>query len=694
MVDERDAEDESGERAHADRGATGPRARRKSATSLGRSRRMAARAAARRRAARDEADRAEEVEDEQPRTSSPSGPYGGPLPTFALRGDRPAPAAADRDDRGRQLDARPRGGARTRRTARSPTRSGPTRASSTSTTSAPDELMLRATHGTGGRRDDAPAAATHGRRDRRHRSRGARADHAPREGAPRPALEGQPEPAGARIRVDPRRADPRAREAGGRARTSARGAAEFRAGRDRATGRDRRAGSVSLEHATLYAEAQRRVAELEALARISEAVSESLYLEESLEAIVKTTMEAVSATGAAIVLEDGPIAWPEGEPARTPCGCRCAGSGGRSASSSADRDGPFTDEERAAARVDRAPRRGRARARPSGDARVLAQEIHHRVKNNLQTVASLLRLQARGATGVDPHRALEDSVNRILAIAAVHEVLTERREDDVDLGELLERLRAMLVQGLGGASTSRAAIEPVSLAGTRATALALVFSRAAAERARARRRDGPGRAARGETATSCWRSPTTVAASSGEPQEHGLSIVRRARPGRARRNARRSPSDAGSGPRSSSRPDGRPSRVTRRSVERRRELQAVIARSAEPDQAYHHPRPSPTENAPPPLQGCSISQFDSEPTGATARTSSRPGRRTSSSCYAAERVLGRREQVPIASRPPPPYPLPPPPPPPPPPPLSPPPSRLASGYCSHSVLQRMESRFR
>ncbi len=68
----------------------------------------------------------------------------------------------------------------------------------------------------------------------------------------------------------------------------------------------------SIEHAKLYAEAQRRVHELEALARISEAVSNSLYLEESLEAIVKTTMDALSATGAALVLDDGRIAWPEG----------------------------------------------------------------------------------------------------------------------------------------------------------------------------------------------------------------------------------------------------------------------------------------------------------------------------------------------------------------------------------------------
>ena len=69
---------------------------------------------------------------------------------------------------------------------------------------------------------------------------------------------------------------------------------------------------------------------------------------------------------------------------------------------------------------------------------VLAQEIHHRVKNNLQTVASLLRLQARAAESVDPRKALEDSVNRILAIAAVHELLTERRDEDVDLADLLE----------------------------------------------------------------------------------------------------------------------------------------------------------------------------------------------------------------------------------------------------------------
>jgi two-component sensor histidine kinase len=233
--------------------------------------------------------------------------------------------------------------------------------------------------------------------------------------------------------------------------------------------------AFSIEHAKLYAQAQRRVQELEALARISEAVSESLYLEESLEAIVKTTMDALGATGAALVLEDGKIAWPEGRAGTYAVRMPLRWKRRQIGELVCDRDTPFTDEERQllgsiAHHAAVALEHGRAVMRG-----VLAQEIHHRVKNNLQTVASLLRLQSR-ADGVDPRKALDDSVNRILAIAAVHEVLTEQHDDDVDLGELLERLRAMLVQGLAGGKRVEASIAPVSLAGNRATALALVFS--------------------------------------------------------------------------------------------------------------------------------------------------------------------------------------------------------------------------
>jgi two-component system, sensor histidine kinase PdtaS len=237
------------------------------------------------------------------------------------------------------------------------------------------------------------------------------------------------------------------------------------------------AGQVAqaIENAKLYDHAQRRVAELEALAAISEAVSESLYMEESLESIVKTTMAAVGATGAAFVLEDGTIAWPEGRAGKHAAHLPLRWRGRQLGELVVDRDTPFTGEdERLLASIAHhaavAVEHGRAVMRG-----VVAQEIHHRVKNNLQTVASLLRLQSR-AGGIDPEKALADSVNRILAIAAVHEVLTERRDEDVDLGELVERLRAMIVQGLGGEKRVESRVEPVELHGARATALALVFS--------------------------------------------------------------------------------------------------------------------------------------------------------------------------------------------------------------------------
>jgi two-component sensor histidine kinase/putative methionine-R-sulfoxide reductase with GAF domain len=237
------------------------------------------------------------------------------------------------------------------------------------------------------------------------------------------------------------------------------------------------AGQVAqaIENAKLYDHAQRRVAELEALAAISEAVSESLYLEESLEAIVNTTIQAVGATGAALVLQDGTIAWPEGRAGAYAVRYPLRWKGRQVGELVCDRDSPFSDEERRllasiARQAAVALEHGRAVLRG-----VLAQEIHHRVKNNLQTVASLLRLQAASADPIDPRKALGDSVNRILAIAAVHEVLTERRDDDVDLGELVDRLRSMLVQGLGAGKHVSSRLEPVSLHGERATALALVF---------------------------------------------------------------------------------------------------------------------------------------------------------------------------------------------------------------------------
>lgn len=71
---------------------------------------------------------------------------------------------------------------------------------------------------------------------------------------------------------------------------------------------------------------------------------------------------------------------------------------------------------------------------------VLLQEVHHRVKNNLQIIASLLRLQARSAEPAVAF-ALQDSENRVMAMALTHQLLYERTDfSSLELGPYLKRL--------------------------------------------------------------------------------------------------------------------------------------------------------------------------------------------------------------------------------------------------------------
>lgn len=70
----------------------------------------------------------------------------------------------------------------------------------------------------------------------------------------------------------------------------------------------------------------------------------------------------------------------------------------------------------------------------------LMQEMHHRVKNNLQQVASLLRLQMRHGGFKSIEEALNDSLSRILAIAAVHDLLSREDLDHVGIRSIAETL--------------------------------------------------------------------------------------------------------------------------------------------------------------------------------------------------------------------------------------------------------------
>ncbi len=95
--------------------------------------------------------------------------------------------------------------------------------------------------------------------------------------------------------------------------------------------------------------------------------------------------------------------------------------------------------------------RRRDRALLSKDATI--REIHHRVKNNLQTVAALLRLQARRIDSPEAREALDEAVRRVGAIAVVHESLAHSPGEKVDADEIADRLVA-LVRDMSLASRS------------------------------------------------------------------------------------------------------------------------------------------------------------------------------------------------------------------------------------------------
>ena len=79
------------------------------------------------------------------------------------------------------------------------------------------------------------------------------------------------------------------------------------------------------------------------------------------------------------------------------------------------------------------------------------REIHHRVKNNLQTVAALLRLQARRIDSDEAAAALEEAVRRVGSIAIVHETLSQAVEETVAFDDIADRL-ARLVTDVGSTS--------------------------------------------------------------------------------------------------------------------------------------------------------------------------------------------------------------------------------------------------
>ncbi len=78
------------------------------------------------------------------------------------------------------------------------------------------------------------------------------------------------------------------------------------------------------------------------------------------------------------------------------------------------------------------------------------REVHHRVKNNLQTIASLLRLQARRSETDEARRALAEATERVSSMAVVHELLSGSDEERVDFAEAARTVVGMVTEGLVG----------------------------------------------------------------------------------------------------------------------------------------------------------------------------------------------------------------------------------------------------
>jgi two-component sensor histidine kinase len=81
------------------------------------------------------------------------------------------------------------------------------------------------------------------------------------------------------------------------------------------------------------------------------------------------------------------------------------------------------------------------------------REVHHRVKNNLQTIASLLRLQARRSETDEARRALAEATERVSSMAVVHDLLAGSDEERVDFAQAARTVVELVRQGVVGESS-------------------------------------------------------------------------------------------------------------------------------------------------------------------------------------------------------------------------------------------------
>ncbi len=110
---------------------------------------------------------------------------------------------------------------------------------------------------------------------------------------------------------------------------------------------------------------------------------------------------------------------------------------------------------------------------------VLVQEMHHRIKNNLQTIADLLTLEIHSGRKIPTEMALRESISRVRSIAAVHELLSAENIRVADIKELAEMITENCANSMAGSHGRVKCVvqgETILLPSKQATALALVMT--------------------------------------------------------------------------------------------------------------------------------------------------------------------------------------------------------------------------
>lgn len=110
---------------------------------------------------------------------------------------------------------------------------------------------------------------------------------------------------------------------------------------------------------------------------------------------------------------------------------------------------------------------------------VVIKEIHHRVKNNLQTIASLLRLQERRAQSDETKLVLRDCIGRVNSIAIVHEYLSQQDTGMIDVDKVAKGIYQAIISSMLAPDFRLEAsftADEVQLSSEKATSIALILN--------------------------------------------------------------------------------------------------------------------------------------------------------------------------------------------------------------------------